>query len=117
MPIKSLSRLGFFSVETTKHQHFLILFNLIVSILISDHIEGAEIRVGNNNEAFNVNPLFAVVPDNLDGNYPQIYDGDSALMGRYVSIQVQQGGIPLELSIGDVHVFGYRSNKGKCMFP
>ena len=83
--------------------------------VISDDIKGAEIRVGNNNEAFNINPLFAVFPDNLDDTYPKIYDGDLALMGRYVSIQVQQEGIPLELSIGNVHVFGYRTNKGKCV--
>ena len=81
--------------------------------MISDHIKGAEIRVGNNNEAFNINPLLAVVPDILPATYPKIYDGDVALIGRYVTIQVQQGGIPRELSIGNVHVFGYRTNKGK----
>ena len=84
--------------------------------MISDHIKGAEIRVGNNNDVFTINPLFAVVPHNLDGNYPLVYDGDVALMGRYVSIQVQQDGKPLELSIGDVHVFGYRTNKSKYIF-
>ena len=84
--------------------------------IISENIRGAEIRVGKNNEAFNINPLFAVVPDNLDGTYPKIFDGDAALMGRYVSIQVQQNGSSLPLRIGDVHVFGYRTNKGKCVY-